>query len=194
VTGTAAAVAALAVYLIGLVAAFGWQTWWHWRATGGTGYRGVSGRPGSLHWCGGVLFVVALVLGAAAPVLALTGVVAVPTGLRQPALAAAGLGVALTGIVLTLAAQRQMGSSWRIGVDAGERTVLVTGGLFAHIRNPVFTGMLAVTAGLTGMVPTAVGALALLCLLTAVEIQVRAILPYLGRLVSPSADHGKITL
>jgi protein-S-isoprenylcysteine O-methyltransferase Ste14 len=180
VNATAAAVAALAVYLIGLAAAFGWQTWRHWKATGSTGYRGISGRPGSLHWWGGILFAVALVLGAAAPALALTGVAAVPAGLRQPALAGAGLVVALTGVALTLAAQRQMGASWRIGVDAGERTALVTGGLFAHIRNPIFTGMLAVTAGLTAMVPTAVSALALICLLTAVEIQVRTIEePYL---------------
>jgi protein-S-isoprenylcysteine O-methyltransferase Ste14 len=180
VNGTAAAVIALAVYLIGLAAAFGWQTWRHWRATGSTGYRGISGRPGSLHWWGGVLFAVALVLGAAAPILALTGTVAVPAGLQQSALAATGLVVAVGGVVLTLAAQRQMGASWRIGVDAGERTALVTGGLFAHIRNPIFTGMLAVTASLTAMVPTVVSALALLCLLTAVEIQVRTIEePYL---------------
>jgi protein-S-isoprenylcysteine O-methyltransferase Ste14 len=180
VSGTPAAVAALAVYLIGLAAAFGWQTWRHWRATGSTGYRGISGRPGSLHWWGGVLFVVALLLGAAAPILALSGVVAVPAGLRQPALAGAGLAVALAGAAVTLAAQRQMGASWRIGVDAGERTALVTDGLFAHLRNPIFTGMLAVTTGLTGMVPTAVSALALTCLLTAVEIQVRTIEePYL---------------
>jgi hypothetical protein len=66
-----------------------------------------------------------------------------------PALAAAGLVIAFAGVVLTLAAQRQTGASWRIGVDAGERTVLVIGGLFAHLRNPIFTGMLAVTAGLT---------------------------------------------
>lgn len=189
-SGTPAAVTALAVYLIGLAAAFGWQTWRHRRATGSTGYRGVSGRPGSLHWWGGVLFVVALVLGAAAPILALAGVVAAPAGPRQPALAAAGLGVALAGIVLTLAAQQQMGASWRIGVDAGERTALVTGGLFAYIRNPIFTGMLAVTAGLAAMVPTVVSVLALLCLLTAAEIQVRAIEePYLLATHGPAYHH-----
>lgn len=170
---------ALAVYLLGIVAAFGWQTWRHWKATGSTGYRGISGRPGSLHWWGGVLFTLALLLGAAAPILALTGV-SVPTGPRHGALARTGLTVALAGIAVTLAAQRQMGASWRIGVDTGERTALVTAGLFAHVRNPIFTGMLAVTTGLSLMVPTVVSVAALACLLTAVQIQVRAVEePYL---------------
>lgn len=122
-TGTAAAAVALAVFLVGLATAFGWRTVALRRATGTTGYRGISGRPGLLHWWGGVLFAVA------------------------PAL----------------------------GVEPAERTALVTGGLFAHVRNPVFTGMLAVTAGLVGMVPTALSVLALVCLFAAVQIQVRAV-------------------
>ncbi|HEX8631313.1 MAG TPA: isoprenylcysteine carboxylmethyltransferase family protein [Catenuloplanes sp.] len=175
---TAAAVA-LAAYLLGLATAFGWQTWRHWQTTGSTGYRGLSGRPGSLHWWGGVLFALALLLGAAAPIPTLVGATTA-TELHHPALIAAGLLTALAGIGITLAAQRQMGTSWRIGVDAGERTALVTDGLFAHVRNPIFTGMLAVTTGMAGMVPTAVSAFALVCLLAAVQIQVRAVEePYL---------------
>jgi protein-S-isoprenylcysteine O-methyltransferase Ste14 len=177
---TTAAAIALTIYLLGLATAFGWQTWRHWRATGSTGYRGISGQPGSLHWWGGVLFVLAVILGAAAPILILTNVTSVPAGLQRPALAGTGMAVAFAGIAVTLAAQRQMGASWRIGVDAGERTDLVTGGLFAHIRNPIFTGMLAVTLGLAGMVPSIVSLLALACLLAAVQIQVRGIEePYL---------------
>lgn len=172
---TTAAATALVVHLLGLAKAFGWQTWRHRRATGSTGYRGISGRPGSLHWWGGSLFAAALLLGAAAPVLALTGISTGPTGLHHPALAGAGLAIACAGIAVTLAAQRQMGASWRIGVDTGERTALVTSGLFAHIRNPIFTGMLAVTAGLVLLVPTLVSTLAAVCLLIAVQIQVRAI-------------------
>jgi protein-S-isoprenylcysteine O-methyltransferase Ste14 len=177
---TTSAAVGLTVYLLGLAASFGWQTLAHWRATGSTGYRGFSGRPGSLHWWGGVLFAAALILGAAAPILTLTGTtgaVAVP---GRSLLSVIGLVIALTGVAFTLAAQRQMGASWRIGVDAGERTNLVTDGLFAYVRNPIFTGMLAVTIGLAGMVPTVVTAIAALCLLAAVQIQVRAVEePYL---------------
>ncbi len=64
---------ALVVYVVGLLLAFGLRTWMHWRATGTTGFRGISGRRGVGGLVGGVLFPVALVLGLVAPVLALTG-------------------------------------------------------------------------------------------------------------------------
>jgi protein-S-isoprenylcysteine O-methyltransferase Ste14 len=177
-TTHATATVALVAYLIGLAAAFGWQTLAHWRTTGDTGYRGTTGRPGSLAWWGAVLFGTALVLGVAAPTVVLTGVTP-PSG-RHPELTAGGLAMAVVGIGVTLAAQRQMGVSWRIGVAPAERTALVTTGLFAHVRNPVFTGMLTVTSGLTVMVPTIVSILAIGCLVVAVQIQVRAVEePYL---------------
>jgi protein-S-isoprenylcysteine O-methyltransferase Ste14 len=92
------------------------------------------------------------------------------------------LALALAGIALTLAAQTAMGASWRVGVDAGERTALVTGGLFAHVRNPVFTAMTVTAAGLTPMVPNAVAVLALAGLAAAIELQVRVVEePYLTR-------------
>ncbi len=40
--------AALALYLAGLVLAFGVRTWLQVRRTGTSGFRGLSGRPGSL--------------------------------------------------------------------------------------------------------------------------------------------------
>jgi protein-S-isoprenylcysteine O-methyltransferase Ste14 len=178
VTATTAAATALLAYLIGLILAFGWRTLTQYRATGSTGYRGYSGRPGSLPWWGRVLFVGALILAPAAPILALTGTTRAL--LFHPAAALVGLTISVAGIAITVVAQRDMGTSWRIGVDPAEHTALVTNGLFARIRNPIFTGMLAVTAGLTAMVPTAVSLLALACLTAAVQIQVRAVEePYL---------------
>ncbi|MFF7146090.1 methyltransferase family protein [Streptomyces nodosus] len=100
-----------------------------------------------------MLFVAALLGGAAALVAALAGL---PTLDGGTVLHGAGLTVTLAGMALTTLAQMAMGASfWRIGVDAGERTTLVTSGVFARVRNPVFTAM-AVTAlglGLGMMVP-----------------------------------------
>jgi protein-S-isoprenylcysteine O-methyltransferase Ste14 len=74
-----------------------------------------------------------------------------------------------------------MGASWRVGVDAAERTELVTGGLFARVRNPVFTAMTFTAAGLALMVPTVIPALALMVLVVAIELQVRVVEePYLS--------------
>lgn len=175
---TGAAITALVLYVIGMGAAFGWRSLVQWRATGDTGLRLDAGPPGSAGWWGKLLFVVALLLAAAAPVLALTGVA--ESLLWHPALAGAGLSVAVGGIALTLVAQWQMGVSWRIGVDPAERTALVTAGLFGRVRNPIFTGMLAVVGGLAGLVPSVVMLGALACLAVAVQIQVRAVEePYL---------------
>jgi protein-S-isoprenylcysteine O-methyltransferase Ste14 len=96
--------------------------------------------------------------------------------------AAVGGGVlAVLGVVVTLVAQRQMGPSWRVGVDPTERTALVTSGLFRHVRNPIFTGMGLATAGLALLVPNAAGLAAAVTTVVAVELQVRRVEePYLA--------------
>jgi protein-S-isoprenylcysteine O-methyltransferase Ste14 len=179
---TAAAWVALGLYTAGLLLAFGVRTWVQIRRTGTSGYRGISGRPGSLPWWGGVLFPVAVLLGLLAPVLALVGATAPWPPLAHGAVAVGGFAVAVAGLVGVLAAQAAMGSSWRIGVDEGERTDLVTRGLFALVRNPIFTGMGAVMIGVAVMVPTALAVAAVVCLIAAVQIQVRVVEePYLQR-------------
>jgi protein-S-isoprenylcysteine O-methyltransferase Ste14 len=122
-----------------------------------------------------VLFPAAVVLGLAAPVLAATGATPLIGPLAHPAVAVAGLVLALVGLVVVLAAQSAIGASWRIGVDEAERTELVTTGLFRRVRNPIFPGMAMVAAGVLLMAPTVVAAVALACLIAAVEIQVRAV-------------------
>ena len=174
-----ASLLALILYAVGVITTFGVRSWIHRRKTGSTGFHGISGARGSIEWWGGILFVAAMVLGAAGPALALAGVIVPP---RLPALAWVGLVIAVVGFLGTLAAQSGMGASWRIGVDATERTDLVTTGLFAVVRNPIFTAMLTAMTGIAFMVPTLVSAAALVCLFLAVEIQVRLVEePYLNR-------------
>ena len=171
---------ALGSFALYLGLAFGLRTLVQLRRTGSSGFHGVSGRPGSAEWLGGVLFVVALVAGLAAPVLDLAGVLD-PVGLLDADVTrAAGIAVFALGLAATLAAQFAMGDAWRIGVDPGERTELVTSGPFALVRNPIFSGMLPASLGLALMVPNAVALLGLLALLVALEIQVRLVEePYL---------------
>ena len=172
---------ALGVYGTGLVVAFGLRTWLHRRTTGSSGFHGVPGRPGSAAWWGGVLFPVAVVLD-------LVGLIA--SGLdpdlvwRAPApVAVIGCAVALVGLVGTVWAQGGLGVSWRIGVDDGERTELVTDGPFRWVRNPVFTAMAVVTAGVALMAPSAATVAAFAVLVAAVQLQVRVVEePYLARL------------
>ncbi|MDT0276165.1 methyltransferase family protein [Blastococcus goldschmidtiae] len=170
-------VAALVLYVMALVVLFGVRSWVQQRRTGSAGFHGISGTPADAGWWGGALFVAAIVLGLGGPLLAIAGVVPTDPPL---ALQGAGLAVAFAGFAATLAAQTGMGTSWRIGVDTGERTELVTAGVFAHVRNPVFTAMGVAQLGIVLTVPTWVGVLALAALVVAVQLQVRAVEePYL---------------
>jgi protein-S-isoprenylcysteine O-methyltransferase Ste14 len=165
------AVLALLLYVVGLLLAFGWRALAQRRATGDAGFRGISDRPGSPGWWGGVLFAVALVLSGAVPPW---------ERLSHPAAGVAGLVTAVAGLLALLAAQRAMGASWRVGVDPAERTALVTAGLFARVRNPIYTAMVVFAAGTALMVPSAVAALAVAALVTAVSVHVRYVEePYL---------------
>lgn len=174
--------AALSLYVLYLALAFGIRTLVHLRRTGSTGFSGISGRPGSAEWIGGVLFVVALVAGVAAPLLQLAGALD-PIGPLDGEMGhAAGLGLFGGGLVTTLVAQFAMGDSWRIGVDESDRTDLVTTGPFSSVRNPIFAGMIPAGIGLALLAPNVVAIVAVVALVAALEIQTRLVEePYLLR-------------
>jgi protein-S-isoprenylcysteine O-methyltransferase Ste14 len=170
-------VAALALYILWFVLAFGVRTLIAVRRTGDAGWRGLSGRAFSLEWSAGVLFAAALFVGVAAPLAALLGTDPV---IDSAALSWAGAVTAAAGVLLTLAAQLSMGDSWRIGVDESERTAMVTEGAFRIARNPIFTAMVITAIGLTMMVPNPLALAGLAALLVALELQVRGVEePYL---------------
>ncbi len=171
---------ALALYVVYGGLTFGVRTLVQIRRTGSRGFHGVGGRPGSAEWFAGVGFVVALAVGFTAPLLALLDVVEPIAALDVTPLHVAGVALAVAGIATTFAAQVAMGTSWRIGVDPGERTALVTTGPFALVRNPIFAAMLPTALGLTLMVPSWIALVGLVGLVLALELQVRAVEePYL---------------
>lgn len=173
---------ALAGYALYLALAFGLRTLLQLRRTGSTGFHGVGGRPGLAEWSAGVLFTVALIVGAAAPILALAGAVEPLDALDGPVAHVAGAALFAAGLGATLAAQLAMGSSWRIGVDPDERTELVTSGPFSLVRNPIFSAMLPTSLGLVLMVPSWVALAGFVALAVALELQVRVVEePYLLR-------------
>jgi protein-S-isoprenylcysteine O-methyltransferase Ste14 len=169
---------ALVLYGVFFFVAFGWRTWVQWRRTGDTGLR-LRARPGSVQWWAKLGFIVALAAGVLAPVAGLAGLDPIEL-LDRSGLQAVGAGVAVIGIVATALAQLQMGVSWRIGVDPSERTGLVTDGVFAWVRNPIFTAMLIAAAGFTLLVGNWVAIAGFVALVVALEVQVRLVEePYL---------------
>ncbi|HYI80089.1 MAG TPA: isoprenylcysteine carboxylmethyltransferase family protein [Thermoleophilaceae bacterium] len=174
---------ALAAYVLYMALAFGLRTAIQLRRTGSSGFEGISGRPGSAEWLAGVLFVVAIAVGFAAPLLALTGVVEPIGALDTTAVHVGGVVLFVVGLGGTLAAQVSMGESWRIGVDESTTTEMVTGGAFAIVRNPIFAAMLPASTGLALMVPSVVALAGLVALAVALELQVRVVEePYLRRI------------
>jgi protein-S-isoprenylcysteine O-methyltransferase Ste14 len=169
------AAAALALYGISLFVTFGLRVGVQVRRTGSTGLKGLSGSPGSIEWIAGVLFILSLALSAASPALVLLGVLDPIAALDGVIGHALGIVLAVAGIALIFGAQLAMGNAWRVGVDPEERTQLVTDGPFGLVRNPIYSAMIPKIAGLALMAPTALAIAGLLLLVTALELQVRAV-------------------
>ena len=173
---------ALALCLTYLAVGLAGRTWLQLRRTGDHGFRGISGRPGSIQWWGGVLVAAGSLVVVAGPAAEVLGVV---ESLHIPypsPVNVAGLILAVSGIVVTVTAQLQMGASWRIGVDEAERTSLITGGLFSWVRNPIFTGLLLMAAGVLLLAPNVLSAAGLATLVAGLEIHVRRVEePYLAQ-------------
>ncbi|MFG3420331.1 methyltransferase family protein [Micromonospora sp. NPDC049460] len=176
------AAVALLIYLLALGLAFGWRSFAQWRRTGDTGLRLDPVPAGTLRWWAKLLFVAALLLGAAGPVAALAGMNPIDT-LDRPTMRIIGLVLAVAGVIAALAAQTGMGTSWRVGVDPDERTDLVTDGAFALARNPIFTAMIVTGLALALMVPNPISLAATVVLVVSIQLQVRAVEePYLARM------------
>ena len=175
------AAVALALYLVWVTWAFGWQTIRQHRRTGDTGLR-LAARPGTAQWWAKLGFIAAMALGLVAPIAALARLDDIAR-FDRAWLHAIGIVVAVAGIALTDVAQRAMGAAWRIGVDPDEPTPFVTAGAFGIVRNPIFTAMLVTATGLTMIIPNIVSIIGLAVTIAALELQVRLVEePYLREL------------
>jgi protein-S-isoprenylcysteine O-methyltransferase Ste14 len=158
--------------------AVGWRLWFQYRTTGDAGVR--LPRAGLGERVAALLFVVGFALAPLSAARVLLGGSVTEPGDRL--LLALGSLALASGFALTLTAQLAMGASWRIGVDRAEDTALVTCGVFARVRNPIYTGILLVLSGMLLLVPGAPAVAALGCTWLALQIQVRAVEePHLAR-------------
>ena len=89
----------------------------------------------------------------------------------------------LSGVLIIVIAQLQMGSAWRIGVDRSEVTHLVTRGLYRRSRNPIYFGVGLYWVGLSALMPHPIVWLAALLCWISIEVIVRKVEePYLRAL------------
>jgi protein-S-isoprenylcysteine O-methyltransferase Ste14 len=96
----------------------------------------------------------------------------------------AGWSLLVIALAWIVVAQHHMGESWRIGLpDAGssaQTPALVTHGVFARSRNPIFLGMAASLAGLFLVLPNALTLLAAILGIVLMQIRIRIDEPYLS--------------
>lgn len=178
---------ALVGWIVFGVIALGGRILLQLRRTGSTGVSGISGSFGSVEWLGGVLFALSLLAGGIAPLLQLTDVIESIDALDTTAVRIAGLVLYGIGLAVCVGAQLAMGASWRIGVDESERTDLVTDGPFGLVRNPIYSGVIPLVAGLALLAPNALSVAAFAALVAALEIQVRLVEePHLLRAHDPA--------
>ncbi|GGS40485.1 hypothetical protein IX27_19890 [Streptomyces sp. JS01] len=148
-----------------------------------TGESGVRRPVGAFHWCARLASALGgLAAGVAAPIAELAGLDPLSAPDR-PTLRVIGAVLAGLGIVAVFVCQLAMGASWRTTVDPAERPALVTTGPFHLVRNPIYTALTAMTAGLALAVPNIVAMAGLAAMVIGNELQVRRIEePYLDRI------------
>ncbi|OSY34441.1 MULTISPECIES: TMEM165/GDT1 family protein [Pseudonocardia] len=194
-------VAAWSAVLLGVLAV-GVTGWLRARAHRARGERRLEivRTPGSPAWWARLLLIVAGLLGFGAPLLVALGVLEPIAVLARPGVAVAGAGLVLFGFAVVAIATLQLGTVWRRSApeagsaaagdaQAARRPVLVTGGLYSRVRNPVLTGLIVGCAGMLLVSPTLLGVLAGVLILVAVQIQARAVYePGLGSALGAEYD------
>ena len=176
----------LPIYLVAyIIAAFFWRSYSVWKKTGVNPV--VFKGSDSAHDFVGRIFKALFAL-----IVAIVFIYAfIPTAYQfvMPIQSFERTWVRLTGFILllvslvwTVVAQAQMGNSWRIGIDAEQRTELVQTGVFRLSRNPIFFGMIVTLLGLFLMIPNIGSLITLLVGTILMGIQVRLEEEYLTRI------------
>ena len=93
--------------------------------------------------------------------------------LETEAVHRAGAAVAAIAIGWIGIGQAQMSASFRMGIDASERTVLVRHGFFSWSRNPIYLGLLAGVGGFFLVAPNALSFGAFVAAWIGIKVQVR---------------------
>lgn len=151
---------------------FLWRSWRVWRLTG-INPLVLPKRDDAHGYVGRAFKAVLLGLGMYLAALSLWGTE--PFGIAEvpPALVWLGWGFLLLALGTTCWAQRDLGTSWRIGIDEGSKPALVQHGIYAHSRNPIFLAMRIALLGMLAVSPCAISLALALVGEVLMQIQVR---------------------
>jgi protein-S-isoprenylcysteine O-methyltransferase Ste14 len=172
--------------LVGVVAFLGilcWRSWWQ-RRRYGTRRVLLFQSPrwqDNLRDALGVVLVV-LLLGQA--IMAARGLTSQGSGhlfdhRLDDIMHVGGVALLFGGLGLLVVALLDLGASWRIGIEEGSRSGLVTSGLYRFCRNPIFAAILIMVAGYALLLPTRLSLLLLVGAFIGIRQQVLAEEAYL---------------
>ncbi|WP_376742537.1 methyltransferase family protein [Ensifer canadensis] len=101
--------------------------------------------------------------------------------LDKPLLHAVGLVLMTLGGGLTMLSQWAMHHSWKIGIPEEQDAPLVTSGLYAFSRNPIYVGMVTALTGTVLAVPNVASVALTLSAWISISYQIRMEETYLSR-------------
>ena len=139
----------LAGIVLFLMVGGGWRSWLQKRRYGSSGFFLFRSGRTSQH--------VRDALGVGIGVALLgQALVAALAPYPSPSIGARVIGMTLLfgGVVFLVVSQLNLGASWRIGIEEGAKPGLVTTGIYAFCRNPIFFAMLITIAGYVLLIPT----------------------------------------
>lgn len=158
-----------------------------------TGRSAWSASFGATGWerAANLLFLAGCGVDLANPALTIAGVVGAVTLPGPPGFAVVPAVVVFTAsVALAVSSQQVMGESWRTGIDPDHPTRLITCGPFRLVRNPTYTSLLACSASLGVLVPTAFAAGGIVICLAALQVQTRLVEePHLRRVHGHAYRH-----
>jgi len=143
------------------------------KRTGSSGFHRPRGGLRSPEGRAGIFFLIGVAFVLWAPIFTLLGLAKPVDALDGHATNLLGVILAGLGIVLVFGTQLAMGDAWRVGVDPGDRTELVTGGIFTLARNPIYSFTILTVVGFVLMLPNVLFLLGLVFLWAWVELLVR---------------------
>lgn len=163
---------ALTLYLVFLIFPVSGKIALHYLATGDLGIRTVKRDAPKIAKCASVLLLPSFTATFALSLLDAIGMVQPQVDLGGSA-NTIGAVISLAGVALMVVSQYQMGTAWRFGVDKSEKTDLVTGGLYALVRNPIYSGVFLFCIGLLALVPHILMLIFLATAWLSIDLQVR---------------------
>lgn len=169
-------------FVLFFAAAFAWPTWRTWRRYGVNPLvLPRDDSPAGLVAAGFRLAMLSLFAGLAALAAGAPPPLFGPLPwLEHVAVGVAGWTLVAAALAWIVAAQAQMGRSWRIGIDTRAQPPLVQTGLFARSRNPIFLGMRVALLGFFLVLPNALTLAVLAAGEVLMQMQVRLEEQHLG--------------